>query len=109
MIVDQEGSKDTWDEDSTPLTSIALVLCGQLDKVDVVQLIQQLLVGCLKDGEAFNPDEEFSGSLDELFELISFALQENFGSFFTKFLKAKGLEIPTLADLQALGGQKSPE
>ena len=109
MIVDQEGNADTWDADSTPLTSIALVLSSQLDKVDVVETVQQLLGGCLKDGQAVDINTEFAAKYDALFELIAFALQENFGSFFTKFLKAKGLEIPSVDKLIALGGQTSKE
>jgi len=106
MIVDQE-SNEGWTEDETPLTSIALVLTSQMDKVDILQLVQQLLNGSLKDGSSFDANEEFAGLYDELFELIAFSLQVNFGSFFTKFLKAKGLEIPSLEGLMTPKGQTS--
>jgi len=93
------------EEDAT-WSQAALLLVGQMDKVDVVDLIVVLLSSIKKNGQAVDIDQDFKGEYGDLLELVVFSLKENFGSFFTKMLKDKGLEIPILSKMM---GEKVEE
>jgi hypothetical protein len=71
-------------------SDLALVLVTQLDKVDILELIQLLLAGLLIDGDEVDIEEYFSGNYGELLEIMEFALRENFQTFFIgKGIKAR--------------------
>jgi len=83
-------------EESVIWTELAVMLVSQLDKIDIVKTVTMLMDGSSADGEPIKFEEYFSGNYGTLIFLVEFALKENFGSFFTGYLKAKGLEIPSL-------------
>lgn len=65
-------------------TDLALVLCEQLDDLDLDWLIQSLLNEATCDGKEIRDiDTHFQGELGELVGVMEFALRENFSSFFT--------------------------
>ena len=109
MMIDQGKAQDTWGEDGTPLTSLALLLCQQLKEADVLALIKLLLDGCEKDGVAIDPEEEFAGEVYDFYALLGFALKENFSDFFIRWLKEMGLEIPTLETFLKPAAPVKPE
>lgn len=67
--------------------NLAMVLVSELDKVDVAVIIARLLKDVAVDGSAINFDDYFMANYGELIEMVSFAMSENFSSFFA----AKGL------------------
>lgn len=75
------------EEDSygTPrtFTELALTLCQQLDKSEVVQIIVTLLNNLEVDGKVVDLDEYFAANYGEMIEILEFSLKENFSTFFT--------------------------
>jgi len=64
-------------------TNLALLLCEQLDKAQIEDLIIVLLEDLSIDGKDVNIDDYFAANYGELVEILEFSLKENFGSFFT--------------------------
>ena len=71
---------------------IAIALVDGLDRVDVVDVVVQIVRNLTVDGRAVDFDEHFRGNYGELIAVVQWALQENFGDFLTGFLKAKGID-----------------
>ena len=80
-------------------TDIAVAVVAQLDELSLEMTVQELLGGLSCDGHAVDFDRHFAGNYGSLIAVVEYALQENFGNFFTDYLRAKGLEIHTLRDL----------
>ena len=86
-------------EQGSLFTDLSIAIVSKLDDLDVINVVQELLRGCTANGKAIDPNEYFSGQIDHFYLVIEFALKENFGDFFSKVLKAKGLEIHTLREM----------
>lgn len=78
-------------------TDMAMILCNQLDKVDTESIIfDNLLKGLIKNGQPCDIDSEIQTRFDILFELVAFAIKENFGSLFSgKGLFSRFQEVVT--------------
>lgn len=84
---------------STPFTDMAIVLCDQLDKIQLEGVIGALLKGLTyqevgqipKDINPQGKDFEnhFMANYGELLEVLAFSMKENFGSLFT----GKGIHL----------------
>ena len=64
-------------------SDLAEKLVGQMGKVNVVAMINSLLGKTEVDGKVINFDTHFRGNYGSMFQLVEFALRENFESFFT--------------------------
>lgn len=64
-------------------SNLALMLCDQIEKVQVEDLIMTLLADMLVDDNEIDPDDYFAANYAELVEVLEFALKENFSSLFT--------------------------
>lgn len=81
-------------------TDLALVICTQLDGLDLEDIIQSLLEGCSCDGtDVVDLDSHFQGELGELVGVLEFALKENFSSFFT----GNDLIAPLMKMMEGMG------
>lgn len=90
-------------------TDIAVALVSQLDQLALEETVKELLNGLTCDGQPVNFDTHFAGNYGSLVIVVEYALQENFGNFFTEYLKAKGLEIHTLRDMMTPNKVEIPE
>ena len=98
---DAQGRKgQVLPEDESTFTELALLLVGQLDKVDVLQVVHTLLNEALVNGKPLDFDIHFRANYKSLMKLIEFALKENFGDFFIDYLQEKGLNILSLRSLK---------
>lgn len=59
-------------------------LIASMDKVDVVQLVKDLVSNTTKGTAAINFDVEFAGRTGALFELVKEVLKANFADVFSK-------------------------
>ena len=89
--------------DGLDLSMPAAILVDSLDSLDVMAIVSILLEQMCVDGREVNFDEYFMANYGELFEVIKFALEENFSSFFTgsgiaKMLRNKLPKMPTAAE-----------
>lgn len=82
----------------TSFTHLALTLCGQIDKLQIEDLIVVLLDEMTVDGKAVDIDEYFAANYGELVEILEFSLKENFSSFFT----GKGIKARLIKTVQTL-------
>jgi hypothetical protein len=64
-------------------TDMSLVVCQQLEKAEVHNLIFELLKSLEVDNKQVDLDEYFAANYGEMVEVLEFALRENFQSFFT--------------------------
>ena len=79
-------------------TDMAMILCSQMDKVNVEEIIfDKLLKDLIVNGQVCTDiDSVFRGKYDVLFELVAFAIKENFGSLFAgKGLLSRFQEVVT--------------
>lgn len=63
-------------------TEIATELLTEMDSLDVMSIIEQLMNGYTVDGKEVPFDFYFTANYGELVEVLTFAIKENFGSFF---------------------------
>lgn len=93
----------------TTFSDLALILCDQLDKIDVEDTILTLLKDCQyeKKGDipkTVNFDIHFAANYGELLTVLEFALKENFGSLFM----GKGIHLRLMETVTKVMGS-SPE
>lgn len=69
--------------DATVFTDAALYLCSQLDKADVLEMIYALLNNLKVNGVEVEFDEAFKANYGNLVEVVKFAMEGNFSSFFS--------------------------
>lgn len=69
-------------------SKIAKAVTSSLTDKELLEILSKLLKGMAVDGKEISFDEYFSGNYGELIKILSFTLQENFGSFF------EGMVIP---------------
>lgn len=83
-------------EENEIFAGVGLLLVNQLDKVSVLDIVTLLTQNIKKSGKVIDVNEEFKGNLGGLIALLEFILKENCGSFFTDYLQAKGISLPSL-------------
>lgn len=86
-------------------SDLSLVLCNQIDKIGVENLIVTLLEGLEVEGRTVDLDEYFMANYGELIAVLEFALKENFASFFTQ----SGMKARLMKGVQMLLAQISQE
>ena len=86
-------------EEENVYAEIAMLLCTQMDKIDLLSIVQTLLSEAAVNNAKFNFDIEFRGNYGNLIALIEFALKENFKDFFLEYLQSKGISLSTLSHL----------
>ena len=65
-------------------TELSLVLCSQLDKAEIANIIVTLLDQLEVDNKDVDLDDYFTANYGEMVEILEFSLKENFQSFFTQ-------------------------
>jgi len=103
------SNEDLFPEEISMFTDLAVAVVRQLDELQMEITIKELLGGLSCDGQSVNFDEHFAGNYGELIAVTEYALKENFGDFFTEYLKAKGLEIHTLREMFQKNKEEKPE
>lgn len=94
-------------EENDTFAVIGSLLVGQLDKISVLDIVTLLTQNIKKNGEVINIDTEFRGNLGGLIAILEFILKENCGSFFTDYLQAKGLSLPSLKKVMGTSEEMS--
>lgn len=77
-----EGTANEDGEMAVDFGKIAKTISTEISEKDMNDIIGKLLKDVTIDGRGIDFEEYFSGNYGELFQAVSFALQENFGSFF---------------------------
>ena len=83
-------------EDNSMFSEVAMLLVGQMDRIDLSQVIKTLVGTALLNNKPIDFEKHFVGNYGSLIELVEFALKENFGSFFTSYLRKKGIDLGSL-------------
>ena len=83
-------------EDDSMFSEIAMLLVSQMDKIDLAGVVKSLLNGLMVNNQSIDFDTHFSGNYEALVELVEVAMKENFGSFFTNYLRKKGIGLKGL-------------
>lgn len=83
-------------EDNSMFSEVAMLLVGQMDRIDLSQVIKTLVGNTLLNSQPIDFEKHFVGNYGSLVELVEFALKENFGSFFTSYLRKKGIVLGEL-------------
>lgn len=96
-------------EDNQMFSEVAMLLVSQMDKVDLSAVVRSLLNGVLYNNEQVDFDKHFSAKYDELIELVEFAMRENFGSFFTNYLRRKGIDLGSILPSQEASEEPQAE
>ena len=84
-------------EDVNVFSDAAILLVGQLDQFDIEGTISALMEGLMCNNEAVDWNDAFRGRYTELVEILEFSLKENFGDFFTNYLRKKGIDLTELS------------
>lgn len=69
-------------DDTGPITKAVSLLSDNIDKEDVVTLLQDILSNTTKNGKPINFDIDFMGQINTLFKVVVFVVKENYGGFF---------------------------
>ena len=85
-------------EEDSMFSEMAMLLVRQMDQVNLVTIVKSLLEGLTCNGVPVDPNEHFKGNFSGFLSIVEYALKENFGDFFTEYLKEKGLEIHSLRE-----------
>ncbi len=99
VLLDSGSQEGLYPEEDKLYTDLSVAIVHQLDDLEIVQTIKELLAGLSCNSQAVDFDKHFAGEYGELIAVVEYALKENFSDFFTSYLKAKGLEIPTLRSM----------
>jgi hypothetical protein len=83
-------------EDDNIWTSVAMLLVNQMDKINVLDIIDILLENLSENGSSVKWDDAFVGNYSGLLQIIEFTMKENFGDFFTNYLSQKGINLDSL-------------
>lgn len=85
-------------------SDLALTICEQMDKADVLGITKRLVKDVVVDGQGIDFDEYFAANYGELITVLEWSLKENFGSFFTE----SGIQTRLMNLVGTLTG-KAPE
>lgn len=83
--------------DARVFSDAAVYFCANLDKADVLSMMKALLADLKVNGKDADFDTTFSANYGDLVEVVKFAMEGNFSSFFTS-----GALKQTLAGLLTL-------
>lgn len=92
-------------------SGIAEALVMRLDEIGIEQLVQDLLAGAyVQESPDSVPrdvdfDNDFAGEFGELFEVVEFAIEKNFGKMF----QGKGMLHRLMGAVTAMSGQTDSE
>jgi hypothetical protein len=110
ILADSSDEENTLiSNDSTMFFEASTVLVSSMGDIDTVNLVKILLNELKFNGTEVVFDTHFRANYGELIAVLEVSLRENFGDFFTSYLKAKGLEIPTLGNLMKNKAAAPPE
>lgn len=110
VFADKSQTEDAmFPEDNDMFFEASSILVSGMDKINVGNIVQELLSDLRCNGEVVNFDIHFRANYGTLIAILEVALKENFSDFFSSYLKAKGLEIPSLGSLMKNKGQVSEE
>lgn len=99
VLMDSTTKDPIFVEENTMCTDLAVAIVSQLDQLDFEKTIIDLLTGMTCNGQGIVFDTHFAGKYGLLLNCVEWAIKENFGDFFTEWLKGKGLSIPTLKSM----------
>lgn len=91
-------------------TEIMITVSKQLYALGLATTVKQLFKGLTCDDKVVDFDQHFAGNYGELLAVLEYAVEENFGGFFTEYLSAKGLGIHSVTEfLQLSKAETLPE
>lgn len=99
LFADNSDDEFALPEEQDLFFQASTVLVNNMDKLDIVEMVQDLLTGMTFNSKTVEFDSHFRGDYGTLLMVLETALKENFGSFLSSYLKVKGIEIPSLRDL----------
>lgn len=79
-------------------TDLTTILATQIDKIDVIDLVDSLLRDLEVNDNRVNINDYFAGDIASMLLVIEFALKENFGSLFT----GKGIQARLMGTLNKI-------
>jgi hypothetical protein len=82
VIGSMQGATDADGNAEVNFAEIAKAITMNMDKVNILEIIQRLLKDLAVDGSEVKIDDYFIANYGELIAVVAFALQENFSSFF---------------------------
>lgn len=83
-----EGKDNVGDFDIS-FTDIAKEIVKKMDTGENLQIIKSLVEPCTRNGKQVDFDYDFRGKYMELFQVIAWTIELNFGDFFLSSLKEK--------------------
>ena len=95
VLMDTSTEDTIYANEQTLCTDLAVAIVTQLDQLDLEQTILDLLAGMQCEGKQIEFNSHFQANYESLLSCVEWAIVENFGGFFTGWLKQKGLSIPT--------------
>jgi hypothetical protein len=99
VLMDSSTEDSLYVEEKTLCTDVAVAIVSQLDQLDFEQTILDLLAGMTCNGQPIEFNSHFAAKYGLLLTCVEWSIVENFGDFFTEWLKGKGLSIPTLKSM----------
>lgn len=88
-------------ESGISLATVSTLLVESLDDLDIEDIVIQLLSNLVVEGQEVTFDDYFMANYGELVEILQFALEQNFSSFFTgKGLGSLLSKIPQIQQTQ---------
>lgn len=81
-IMLEGGSEEAQENADGVFVKAIKMLVENIDKDDVVALIKELVQNTKRNGNTINFDIDFAGEYAELFQVVLFVVQENYGNFF---------------------------
>ena len=95
-------------EEESMYTDIAILISTKLGDLGVEDIFLTLTNEMKVDGLNIDFDSQFRGKYDVLLEVITFCIKENFGDFFTSFLKNKGIDLQKMVGDTLQGVSETP-
>ena len=95
-------------EDESLYTDIAILVSTKLGDLGIEDIFLTLTKDMKVDGVEMDFDVQFRGKYTTLIEVITFCLKENFGDFFTSFLKNKGVDLQKMVEDTLQGASEIP-
>lgn len=99
VLMDSSSEDSLYANEQTICTDVAVAIASQLDQLDFEKTIIDLLTGMTCNGQPIEFNSHFQAKYGLLLNCVEWAIVENFGDFFTEWLKGKGLSIPTLKSM----------
>jgi len=117
VLIDTAGGSSSVEDEAMNLDleredlwmELAMALTSSLDSLDLTETSKTLMKGVYCDGAEISYERHFAGNYGEYIAVLEFILKENFGSFFTGYLKAKGIEIHTLRTMMSRKKEQNQE